>query len=52
MCYLLKNKEMKTKKGAESFEILNQDELAKLKGGDDRHYVILIINGNYVKISI
>lgn len=43
---------MKTKKDTKSFEILKQDELAQTKGGDDRHYVIVIINGVYVKIAI
>ena len=43
---------MKTKKDTKSFDILNQDELAKLRGGDDRDYVVLIINGCYVKVYI
>ena len=43
---------MKTKKGSESFEILNKDELNKLRGGSERHYVVLIIDGKYVKIYI
>jgi len=52
MYHSLKVKEMKTKKDTKSFDILNQDELAQLKGGDDRYYVLVIIDGKYVKIYI
>ncbi len=52
MYYSLKVKKMETKKKSKSFDILNQDELAQLKGGESGDYVLLIINGQYVKIYL
>ena len=43
---------MKTKKDNKTIEILNQTELASTKGGDDRVYIIVIIDGKEVRIYV
>ncbi|WP_282125586.1 hypothetical protein [Marinifilum flexuosum] len=43
---------MKKIKSIEVFEELGQSELLKVKGGDERNYYYVVINGEKIKIYI
>jgi hypothetical protein len=43
---------MKKIKNKEAFQKLNQYELSKVKGGDEREYYYAIINGKKVKVYL
>ena len=43
---------MKTKKDSKTIEVLNRNELGHVKGGEDRDYYTVIINGKEVRIYV
>jgi bacteriocin-like protein len=43
---------MEKKKSIEAFENLNQCELSEIKGGDDRDYIVVIIDGVPTKVYL
>lgn len=43
---------MKTDKKHKVIEMLNRNELALTKGGEERDYVIVVIDGEKVKIYV
>ena len=43
---------MEEKKNTEEFETLNQCELSDIKGGDDREYIVVIVDGEPTKIYL
>lgn len=43
---------MKMKKNIKAIELLSRSELALVKGGEDRKYYTVIINGEEVRIYV
>lgn len=43
---------MKIDKKNKAIEVLSQNELALVKGGEERDYVIVVIDGNEVRIYV
>ncbi|WP_180335783.1 hypothetical protein [Labilibaculum filiforme] len=49
---LKKVKIMKTKKDSKAMEVLNRNKLGQVKGGEDRDYYTVIIDGKEVRIYV
>ncbi|WP_281256414.1 hypothetical protein [Labilibaculum manganireducens] len=43
---------MKTRKNYKAIEVLNQNELTLVKGGEEGNYIIVIIDGKEVRIYV
>jgi hypothetical protein len=43
---------MKTRKKSKAIEVLSRNEWALVKGGEDRDYVIVVIDGKEVRVYV
>ncbi|WP_262707813.1 hypothetical protein [Ancylomarina longa] len=43
---------MRTQKSSKAIEILSRNELTLVKGGEERDYIIVIVDGKKVKIYL